>query len=92
MLLYSACKINMTTLVCLQDLLLAACGKIGPQNEYSGRGKPSKDILLQKGKKRSIINRSHRYKVSGLNPQPRWFRVAIRVILKDATVSVVKEN
>ena len=33
-----------------QDLLLAACGEIGPQNEYSDRGKPSKDILFQNRK------------------------------------------
>ena len=62
MLLYSAWKINIAASVCLDDLLLAACGKIGLQNEYSDGGKSSKDMFFQKGKKRSIINRSHRYK------------------------------
>ena len=56
MLLYSAWKINMTALVCHEDLLLAACGEIGPQNEYSDRGKPSKDILFQK-RKETFSNR-----------------------------------
>ena len=62
MLLYSAWKINMAASVCLDDLLLAACGKIGPQNEYSDGGKPGKDMFFQKGKKCSKINGSHRYK------------------------------
>ena len=40
----------MTALVCLDDLLLAACVKIGPQDEDFDGGKGSKDILFQKWK------------------------------------------